>query len=76
MLRGGYQLQLPPGVALAAPEGAAQLSDKGVAVSKQGAEPFSSGALKAGGKEEFRGGVEVLNTQVLVHHDHAGGLVI
>jgi hypothetical protein len=76
MLCGSDQLQLTPSVALAAAESASELPKKGVAVSKKGAETLPPGALKAGGKEELRSGVQVLNTQSRVHHDHAGGLVI
>ena len=76
MLCSGDQLQLAARIALAAVERAGELPKEGVAVSKKGAETLPPGALKAGGKEELRSGVQVLNTQSRVHHDHAGGLVI
>ena len=76
MLCSGDQLQLAARIALAAVERAGELPKEAFAVPKQSPEAFPASALKAGGEEEFRGRVQVLNTQDFVHHDHAGGLVI
>ena len=76
MLRGGHQLQLAARIALAPVERAGEFPKETLAVPEQGPKAFSPGTLEAGGEEEFRGGVQILNTQRLIHHHHAGGLVI